>query len=41
MKKVFWVLIGIQNEDLEIERSLSTVSLGWKFKSMMKFKDCF
>lgn len=30
-----------QNGDLSIETNLSTVALGWKFKSMYEFKDCF
>jgi hypothetical protein len=30
-----------QNGDLEIETDLSDISLGWKFKSMYDFKDCF
>ncbi|MDO8623683.1 MAG: hypothetical protein Q7R52_05550 [archaeon] len=30
-----------KNGDLGTESSLSTPSLLWKFKSMMKYKDCF
>jgi len=29
------------NGDLAIETQLSSVELGWKFKSLYKFKDCF
>ena len=29
------------NGDLGIESSISMASLAWKFKSMMKYKDCF
>jgi len=29
-----------KNKDLGFETSLSTLSLGWKYKSMYKFRDC-
>ncbi|MEK6855565.1 MAG: hypothetical protein AABX66_00225 [Nanoarchaeota archaeon] len=30
-----------KNGDLGIETDMSAISLGWKFKSMLKYKDCF
>ena len=32
---------GKVNEDLGFESSLSTTSLMWKYKSALKYKDCF
>lgn len=30
-----------ENGDLDIETKLSSVELGWKFRNMYQFKDCF